>query len=477
MTRRELLAALIVGPLARVQVDTAAGGDLTALTIAEAADRIAAGAVSPIDLCAAYLSRIAQLNPRLNAFVTVTADRARSDARRAAATIADRRLTAEVSLRGIPIAHKDLFETSGIRTTAGSRLYDAYVPRKDAAIVARLAAAGTTMLGKTNTHELGGGVTTINPFYGVTRNPADPDRIAGGSSGGSAAAVAARLCAAATGSDTGGSVRIPAALCGCVGFKPTFGAVSTSGLLGACPTFDHVGWLTRTVEDAEILYNALVRSPRSTVRGPESATVHGPQSAKSLLQGLRVGVARRFFFDHLEPDIATAMDRAIDRFRTLGATVIDHNLPIDDQTMARAFDPIAAAEIWSRYGREWHARPDAFSPAFAEFFKTAAPDADNLTAARSARADLEAGVDLAFESVDLVLTPTVPMTAPRIDGPVDGARILRHTWPFNAARTPAISIPFGADASGLPIGLQLAARQHRDTVLLRWAHAFSRGLR
>ena len=150
----------------------------------------------------------------------------------------------------MPIAHKDLFATRGIRTTGGSRLYEHWIPETDAAVVTRLADAGTVLLGKTNTHELGGGVTTINPFYGTTRNPRDRTRIPGGSSGGSAAAVAGGLALAATGSDTGGSVRIPAALCGCVGLKPTFGLVSTRGLLGACPTFDHVGVLARTVEDA-----------------------------------------------------------------------------------------------------------------------------------------------------------------------------------------------------------------------------------
>ncbi len=165
---------------------------------------------------------------------------------------------------GIPIAHKDLFETRGVRTTAGSMIYDEHIPDENAAIVQQLERAGAVMLGKTNTHELGGGVTTINPFYGTTRNPVDRTRIPGGSSGGSAAAVVAHLCAAATGSDTGGSVRIPAALCGCVGFKPTFGKISTRGLLGASPTFDHVGFLTRTVEDAQIIAGGVQGDGRSS---------------------------------------------------------------------------------------------------------------------------------------------------------------------------------------------------------------------
>ena len=192
---------------------------------------------------------------------------------------------------GIPIAHKDLFETKGVRTTAGSLLYDDYMPDDNAAIVQQLEDAGAVLLGKTNTHELGGGVTTINPFFGTTRNPVDRTRIPGGSSGGSAAAVVAHLCAAATGSDTGGSVRIPAALCGCVGFKPTFGRISTRGLLGACPTFDHVGFLTRTVEDAQIISRVSAATPRSTATG-EARVSPSRASSSSTISSPRVAVAR-----------------------------------------------------------------------------------------------------------------------------------------------------------------------------------------
>ena len=202
---------------------------------------------SPLDVTAAYLRRIDQEDARLGAFVTVSRDRAVDDARRVTRSLMAGTLTGP--LAGVPIAHKDLFETAGIRTTAGSRLYDSTCRQQDATVVARLAAAGTVLLGKSNTHELGGGVTTINPFFGTTRNPWDRARVAGGSSGGSAAAVAAGLAAAATGSDTGGSVRIPAAFCGCVGLKPTFGRISTAGLLGAAPTFDHSGLIARTVAD------------------------------------------------------------------------------------------------------------------------------------------------------------------------------------------------------------------------------------
>ena len=224
-----------------------------------------------MQLANAYLSRISSLNKDLNAFITVTADLARREAK----ALDD---VTKGPMWGIPIAHKDLFETRGVRTTAGSMIYDEYIPDENAAIVQQLERAGAVLLGKTNTHELGGGVTTINPFYGTTRNPVDRTRIPGGSSGGSAAAVVAHLCAAATGSDTGGSVRIPAALCGCVGFKPTFGKISTRGLLGASPTFDHVGFLTRTVEDAQIMAS---RHPAQGTRHRPSRESPSPESISS----------------------------------------------------------------------------------------------------------------------------------------------------------------------------------------------------
>ena len=218
-----------------------APGDPTLLSISELGAAFDSGRLTPLDVTAAYLRRIESDNVALGAFVTVSRERAADDTRRVMT-----RLTAGAGrgfLMGVPIAHKDLFATKGIRTTGGSKLHEDWVPEQDAAVVVRLAAAGTVLLGKTNTHELGGGVTTINPFFGTTHNPRNLARIPGGSSGGSAAAVVARLALAATGSDTGGSVRIPAALCGCVGLKPTFDLLSTNGLLGACPTFDHVGLL------------------------------------------------------------------------------------------------------------------------------------------------------------------------------------------------------------------------------------------
>jgi aspartyl-tRNA(Asn)/glutamyl-tRNA(Gln) amidotransferase subunit A len=428
VTRREAVAALLAAPLLQVRSLCAQTNDLTALTIAEASRRLASRSITPQQLANAYLARIGTLNKDLNAFITVTADLARREAK----MLDD---APKGPMWGIPIAHKDLFETKGVRTTAGSLIYDDYVPTENAAIVQRLESAGAIMLGKTNTHELGGGVTTNNPFYGTTRNPVDRTRIPGGSSGGSAAAVVAHLCAAATGSDTGGSVRIPAALCGCVGFKPTFGKFSTQGLIGSSPTFDHVGFLTRTVEDAQLMTGASV----GTVANP------------------RIAIARNYFFNDLEPAVANAFNLKYP----------DIDFPIDDKTMSRVFDPIVSFEIWNRLGTDWRINPGSFSKQFAEFFSTPRPSIAEYETGLAALKEYQAAIDKLFDQVDVIITPTVPVVAPLIAGPIDGMKILRNTWPFNAAGTPAISIPL--KTTGLPVGLQLIAKRGEDDKLLQIA--------
>ena len=459
MTRREAIASLLMARLALSEVKAAPrrldrvewaqpARDLTTLTIAQASERLAKREISPLQLTNAYLSRIERLNTDLNAFVTVTRDLARLEARN---------VKPGQALYGIPIAHKDLLETKGVRTTAGSLLFEDHIPEANAAIVQQLEDAGAVLLGKTNTHELGGGVTTINPFFGTTRNPVDRTRIAGGSSGGSAAAVAAQLCAAATGSDTGGSVRIPAAFCGCVGFKPTHGRISTQGLIAASPTFDHVGFLTRTVEDAQILFRA--------VGG--AAPVAPPLPFK-------IGVARNYFFDALEPAVERALADAIAPRRAL---VVDVKFPIDDKTMSRVFDPVFLFELWSRFAADWRTNPGSFSKQFSGVFSIERPSVAEYEAGLAALKEYQSAVDKLFNEVDAIITPTVPVTAPLIAGPIDGMKILRNTWPFNAAGTPAISVPVrSAEArsakADLPVGLQLVGRRGEDDKLLQIARRF-----
>ena len=450
MKRREFLATVLMAPVGVVGRHTfdQSVDELTSLGARQALEWLRSRRVSPTELVDAHLARIARVDPEIGAFITVTADRARADAERPPNT----------PLAGLPIAHKDLFETAGILTTAGSRLFARHVPADDAALVRTLSRAGTVLLGKTNTHELGAGVTTINPFFGTTRNPVDTSRIPGGSSGGSAAAVAARLSVVATGSDTGGSVRIPAALCGCVGFKPTFGRLDTRGLLGACPTFDHAGLVARSVEDVALVYAAITTGQ----------TAFAPRPARPF----RVGVAQSYFSRALSDDVGRAMEEALDRFRRIGASVVTRDLPVDDQTMSRVFDPIVVSEIEARYGAAWRARPEAFSPEFAAVFKAPPPPPEDVDRARRALAAFQEEVHASFEGVDVIVTPTVPVTAPPIAGPIDAGLILRNTWPFNAARTPAMSIPCGRDRQGLPVALQVAARRGADDLVLEVGRAF-----
>jgi aspartyl-tRNA(Asn)/glutamyl-tRNA(Gln) amidotransferase subunit A len=447
MHRREAIAAIVAAPVASLRAVAAQRVDLTSLTIAQAAARLANREITPLELTNAYLARIEKLNTDLNAYITVTRDLARREARNAKRGQA---------LYGIPIAHKDLFETRGVRTTAGSLLFEDHTPDSNAVVVQQLESMGAVLLGKTNTHELGGGVTTINPFFGTTRNPVDRTRIPGGSSGGSAAAVVAHLCAAATGSDTGGSVRIPAALCGCVGFKPSHGRISTQGLIAASPSFDHVGFLTRTVEDAQILFRAVTDENDVNVANP-----------------VRIGVPDSYFFDKawLDPEVEGAFAREMARLSGLGARTVAVKLPVDDKTMSRIFDPVFLFELWSRFGADWRTNPGSFSKQFSAVFSVERPSVPEYEAGLAALKDYQAALDEVFDTIDVIATPTVNTTAPPITGPVDGMRILRNTWPFNAAGTPAISVPIRT--AGLPIGLQLIARRGEDDKLLQIARLFS----
>lgn len=485
MTRREWLAAWAAwgcglgvawpsaawaAPTGQAALESGQAADPTTWSIAELEAALTRGAATPLEVVAAYVARIAEVDPSLGAFVTVSRDRALDETRRLmrAATATGRR----GPLFGVPIAHKDLLATRGVRTTGGSLLHADWIPETDADLVARCTRAGAVLLGKTNTHELGGGVTTINPFYGTTKHPHDPARIPGGSSGGSATAVAARLALVATGSDTGGSVRIPAALCGCVGFKPTFGVLPVTGVLGASPSFDHVGLLARSVDDAARFF-AAVSSP-----GDDAAAAHlltrVEAAANAGLRGVRVGVPRTYFFERLDRDVEIAVEAALTHATRAGAVLRDVSLGLEATSYDTMFAPTVVHEIRATYQRDWRRRPEAFSKDFAAVFEGPAPSDRDLARALAARDAHARDLARVFSRVDVLAMPSVPMVAPRIVGPIDGMRILRHTWPSNAAGTPAISVPCGRGAANLPVGLQLVAPKHADVRLLGVAAAWER---
>jgi len=452
--------------------------DIANLSIARAARALRDREFSPLELTDAYLRRIEQLNPTINAYVTVTAERAREDAHRATEEFTAGKIRGP--LHGIPIAHKDLYETAGIRTTGGAKIHANHVPQTDCTVARKLREAGTILLGKLNTHEYAYGVTTNNPHYGATRNPWDLGRVPAGSSGGSGAAIAAGLATATTGSDTGGSIRMPASVCGVVGLKPTYGRVSKAGVLPLSYRYDHTGPLTRTVEDAALMLNVIAGYDPAD---PASVRVPVDDVTAFLgagVRGLRIGVPRGYFFDHLENDIAAAMDLAIEVLVQLGADVRDVDVPGVADGLGGTFG-FVLAEAQNIHAGSLRDRPEDFGSDVREMLSSYWPTTTELMAGQRAVDALTAAMRTTLETVDVLVTPTTPITAPligqeslrygRMEESVLGAMI-RCTAPFNATHLPALSLPCGFNRDGLPIGLQIAGRPFDEATVLRVGHAY-----
>ena len=452
--------------------------DLANLSITRAARALRAKELSPLELTDAYLRRIEQLNPRINAYITVTAERAREDARRAGDELAAGR--ARGPLHGIPIAHKDLYETAGIRTTGGGKFHANHVPKADCTVARKLREAGTILLGKLNTHEYAYGCTTNNPHYGPTRNPWDLERIPGGSSGGSGAAIAAGLATATTGSDTGGSIRMPASVCGVVGLKPTYGRVSKAGVLPLSYAFDHAGPLTRTVEDAALMLNAIAGYDPADANSARVPVEDATASLSSGVRGLRIGVPRGAFFDRLEDEIGPMLERALAELRRLGADVREIEISGVPEAIGGLFG-FVLAEAQQIHAESLRTRPGDFGADVQALLTSRAPDTAALMEGLRARDALTAAMRTALESVDVLVTPTTPITAARIgqenvrtggaDEPVLVAMI-RCTAPFNATHLPALSLPCGFTRAGLPVGMQIAGRPFDEATVLRVGHAY-----
>ncbi|HEX2309098.1 MAG TPA: amidase, partial [Vicinamibacterales bacterium] len=412
--------------------------DVTGLTIARAAQLIHARELSPLELTEAYLRRIESLNPTINAYVTVTADRALGDARWATDEIVAGRYRGP--LHGIPIGLKDLFATAGIRTTGGAKFLADSVPVLDSTVARKLREAGTVLLGKTNTHELAFGGTTNNPHYGPTRNPWKLDRIPGGSSGGSAAAIAAGIACGTTGTDTAASIRLPAAFTGVVGLKPTYGRVSKAGVIPLSFLFDHPGPITRTVEDSALMLEAMAGydpDDCSTVPMPVgSYTAH----LRDGIRGLRLGVPRDWFFDDLDDEVRAAVETAIDVLREQGAAVRDVTIAgVGEAVLARR--RITETEFRQYHAPVFAERPLDFSPDLRAVLQQP-PLGGHVVAGllRTVRATAEA-MRRTLTEVDVLVTATVPFPAPRIGqetvrrGDAEEGLVMpliRLTSPFNA---------------------------------------------
>ncbi len=434
-------------------------------------------AVSPVEVTEALLARVEA--DETNSFITVTAERAREDAARA-----EREIGAggyRGPLHGVPVGIKDLVYTGGIRTTMASAFFEDHVPDRDGAVARRLREAGSVLLGKTNTHEFAYGPTGDRSFFGPTRNPHDPGRITGGSSGGSGAAVATGLLYGAIGSDTGGSIRIPAALCGVVGMKPTFGRVGKSGVFPLAWTLDHVGPLTRTVEDNALFLSALAgHDPED----PHSVNRPKEDFARDLRGGVRgtvVGVPTDFYFEHVDDEIGARVREAAEVFRALGAEIREVGVPNVWETL-HAQRLTLAAEAYAVHEERLKSDPGRFDDQGLERLL----QGEELRAYRYANAQqrkLRSRQEFGevLEGVDVILAPSVPIPATEIgqrqtsiNGHQEGvySALTRLTGPTNMNGLPSLSVPCGTTASGLPVGLQLMGRPFGEATLYRFGHAY-----
>jgi len=443
------------------------------MTISELSQRIRRREVSLVDVTRECLRRTEELNPRFNAFITVIPESALAEARAAEEEIS--RGNWRGPLHGIPIALKDLIDTAGVRTTSASALHKDRVPTEDAEVVRKLRAAGAVIVGKNNLHEFAYGGSSLISHFGDVHNPWDVNRIAGGSSGGSAASVPAGMACAAIGTDTAGSIREPASLCGCVGIKPTYGRVSSRGVIPLSTSLDHVGPMASCVEDAAIVLQAIAGYDRGDTASVEVSVTDYVSILKDGAKGLRVGVPRTYFFDDLDPEVATAMEHALTGIATLGAHIKEVGLEVpNDRTLQ-------AAESYAYHAENVAKNPELYQPETLRRIRTG----EKVTAAdyMQKRCELEVArrnIRDVFAEVDLLVTPTTPLPAPtiaelRANGealrPAE-LKLLRNTRPFNVWGLPAISVPCGFTQGGLPIGLQIAGPHWREDLVLRLAYAY-----
>jgi aspartyl-tRNA(Asn)/glutamyl-tRNA(Gln) amidotransferase subunit A len=439
--------------------------------------------LSPVELTKLMLARIERLNPQLNAYITVTAEVALSQAKKAETELFRPRGRQgnrdRGYLHGIPISLKDNINTAAIRTTAGSRILKDSIPKEDAVVVAQLKQAGVVILGKTNMHEFAYGVTSNNPHYGPVRNPWNLDRIPGGSSGGSAAAVAAGLCYGSIGTDTGGSIRIPASLCGVVGLKPSFGRVSVKDVIPLSPHLDCVGPLARTAADAARLLDPIF------VRGKGEANLESALKPSRLRRRFRLGLPKSFFSDVISSEVESTFEQALGLLRRSGSNLKEVSIPLLFET-EEAGNLIAWAEA-----THYHQQAGWFPARAGEYGEDVRARLE-LGAKVSATAYLEA-MELRYSfrerfhaamstaNVDALVVPTAPISAPLIgeetttvSGTSHPTRslLLRLNRPANLAGLPAISVPCGFTPEGLPVGLQLIGAVTGEYRLLQIAKLF-----
>jgi aspartyl-tRNA(Asn)/glutamyl-tRNA(Gln) amidotransferase subunit A len=471
-----------------------------AANLRDVREAVRTGTRSAVDVCRDALSRINALNPELNAFNTITADRALA---RAGEIDRDRERWRDAPLAGVPVALKDNLCTRGVRTTASSHMLETYVPPYDATVVARLESAGAVVVGKTNCDEFAMGSSNENSAFGPVHNPWALDRIPGGTSGGSAAAVAARLAPLAIGSDTGGSIRQPAALCGVVGLKPTYGRVSRYGLIAHASSLDQVGPLATTVHDAAIALGVLAGPDPADATSASEPIADYPAALTGDIRGLRVGVPRRLLEQGVESGMARALAAALDVLQSRGATLVDVELPHAKYAIP-VYYLVSTAEASSnlarydgvRYGLRAGTPGGGLSEMYAAtrekgfgaevkrrimlgtyVLSAGYYDAYYLKA-QQVRTLILRDYERAFERVDVVAMPTSPTSAfkigERASDPLQMYLADVFTVSANLAGLPAVSVPCGFTSERLPLGLQLMGRRFDEPTILRVADAYER---
>lgn len=477
LSRREFVSMSIGAAASAALPAFAASTDLATLTLKQASDMIRRRDASPVEITQACLSRIDKYNPSINAFITVTRDQALATAREMEAEQKSGKLRGP--LHGIPIALKDNIDTAGTKTTAASGVFKDRVPAEDAEVVARLKKAGAILLGKLNLHEFALGGTSAVTFFGPVHNPWALDHVPGGSSGGSAAAIAADLCIGTLGTDTGGSIRIPASYCGIVGFKPTYGRVSNRGVIPMSWTLDHVGPMCKTVEDAALMLGVIAGYDPLDPVSVDVPVADYSRAIRTSTSKLRVGVARSPFFDDLNPEVAKAVESAIDVLRKLTASVKDVQVP-PTGNIADVWNP----EIYA-YHAPWITKtPELYQQATRNLIQRG--DDGKSAAYAQARHQVDVvrrEIKNVFANVDVLVTPTQRGLAPLIvpqqpaanaprGSAAAGAGGIVNTGAFDIYGLPTISIPCGFSASGLPIGLQISAAHFAEITVIALAHAY-----
>jgi len=442
------------------------------VTIQEAAIALRTGKVSSVEFTTEALQRVRSLG-HLNAVITVMEESALEDARQA-----DRELASDIDfglLHGIPVAVKDLFETEGVRTTCGSKLFEDFIPDRDSAVIEKLEAAGAVVIAKTNLHELAYGITSTNPHFGAVRNPWNQERIPGGSSGGSGAAVAADMVFMAMGSDTGGSIRNPAAFCGTVGIKPTYGRVSRYGVMPLGFSLDHMGPLTRSVRDAAITLEAIAgHDPRDESSASRSVPDYLPPREVSI-RDLRIGWPENFYFDRVDPAVMSGLESMAEAASQLGARITPVTVP-DIAAMNAVARMILMSEA-SALMEQFLDRRDHFgADVLALLDQGRLLTATAYVNAQRLRHMMQRSFSAVWETVDCLLTPTAPMGAPRIGqttvriaGQDEDVRLAstRFVRAINLLGLPALSLPCGLDVDGMPLGAQIIGKPFDEATILR----------